>query len=134
VGYLNIILLISLMGIPFLTFCFFFFFLFPSFLQVKVVFSSACFAFLCVTGWSCFDTEAHYFKVFFNVPSMEFPLQIHQGTLINLFSLFNVACLMKWILLLTFVCCCQMLATQFLTWARYDTNEFTSSWNPPLNQ
>ena len=73
-------------------------------------------------------------KFYFNVPSMEFWLQIHQGTLINLFSLFSVACLMKWILLLTFVCCCQMLATQFLTWARYDKNEFTSSWNPSMNQ
>ena len=133
-GYLNIILLISLMGIPFLTFCFFFFqTMFLSFLQVKVLFSSACFALLCVTGWSCFDTEAHS-KFYFNVPSMEFWLQIRQGTLINLFSLFNVACLMKWILLLTFVCCCQMLATQFLTWARYDKNEFTSSWNPSMNQ
>ena len=107
--------------------------MFLSFLQVKVLFSSACFALLCVTGWSCFDTEAHS-KFYFNVPSMEFWLQIHQGTLINLFSLFNVACLMKWILLLTFVCCCQMLATQFLTWARYDKNEFTSSWNPSMNQ
>lgn len=71
---------------------------------------------------------------FLNIPLMKFPLQIHLGTLINLFCLFNVACLMKWILLLTFVCCCQMLATQFLTWARYDKNEFTSSWNPSVNQ